>query len=218
MTAITALLRTDRRQFWRAIFIAIPVLLASLAVVASGEPRNRPQSATAGEAETAEPDAAVVPFLGTWLQEETIARKEPLLPYRLQRYLLIRWYEGGMAVKTLEYLPELGAPDLVSDWNGTIPVDEWNQWKQTFVPMPDGTISVGLSGTNGFGPNAVNHRWWASGRLVLLEDDEAGARLRFYTDRGYAPTSKGNGWQPLDRIYHLVSREIDPKYIPRPKR
>jgi hypothetical protein len=83
--------------------------------------------------------------------------------------------------------------------------------------MPDGTISVGLSGTNGIGAGAANFRWWASGSFVLLEDDDAGPQMRFYTDRGYAPSSKGNAWQPLDRIYHLVSREIDPKYVPRPK-
>jgi len=193
------------------------MLMASLAVFASGEPRYRTQSIARAEEEPAEPDAALVPFLGTWLQEETIVQENPSLTYRIQRYFLIRWDEKGLRVKTLDYLPDLGTRDHVSDWNGTIPIDKWNQWKQTFVLMPDGTISVGLSGTNGIGPMAVNYGWWAAGRLVLSEDDEEGTRLRFYTHRGYSPSSKGNLWQPLDRIYHLVSREIDPKYFPRRK-
>ncbi|MCZ6650964.1 MAG: hypothetical protein O7D35_09885 [Acidobacteria bacterium] len=217
MTKITALRWACRRQFCRTMFICIPILLASLAVDASEEPRNRPQSAPAGEEEATEPDAAVVPFLGTWLQEETIVLKQSSATYRVQRYLLIRWHKNDMLVKTLVYLPDQGTQNHVSDWYGTIPIDKWNQWKQTFAIMPDGTISVGLSGTDGFGPRAVNYGWWASGSLVLLEDDETGARLRFYTDRGYAPSSKGNAWKPLDRIYHLVSREIDPKYILRRK-
>ena len=213
MIKMTVFLRICRRQFLRVSFAAIPVLLASLAVLAAGEGGNRPKPAAAGQDAVAEPDTAVVPFLGTWLLEETFVQHRPPLTYSIHRYLLIRWDKNRMRVKTLDYLPELRTRSHISDWNGIIPIDRWSQWKQTFVIMPDGTISLGLSGTDGFGPASTTSTWWASGRLVLLEDDEAGPRLHYYTDRGYSPTSKGNAWQPLDRIYHLVSREIDPKYL-----
>ncbi len=209
--------RAFQGQCWRTMFIFMPMVLAGMAMVVAEAPPQKPQPAGTGGEAAAKPDADVVPFLGTWLHEETIVLTNPSVTYRVHRYLLIRWHKNAMRVKTLDYLPEQGTQDHESDWNGTIPIDRWNQWKQTFAPMPDGTISVGLSGTNGIGPTAVNYGWWASGRLVIMEDDEAGAQLRFYTDRGYAPSSKGNAWKPLDRIYHLVSREIDPKYIPRSK-
>lgn len=205
--------RIYRRLFRRTLRCAFPVLLAGLTVAAAGEP-GPSQPAASGQEAAREPDPALVPFLGTWLMEETIVRKAPATPFRIHHHILIRWHNNRLRIKTLEYLPDLGTRNHVSDWNGTVPIDRWNQWKQTFVLMPDGTISVGLSGTNGFGVGAANFGWWASGSFVLLEDDEDGPQLRFYTDRGYSPTSKGNAWRPLDRTYHLVSREIDSKYLP----
>jgi hypothetical protein len=156
-------------------------------------------------------------FLGTWLFTETLTDEKWQEPVEVERYLLLRWRKGRLRVKTLDYYPGLRTRGMESDWNGNIRVDRWNVEKQTFTPMPDGTISMGLSGTNGVGPLAGTTSWWAAGRL-RLEAGEEGPVLRFITTQGYAPSSKGNAWRPLDRTYRLLSREIDPRFAPENRR
>jgi hypothetical protein len=150
-------------------------------------------------------------FLGTWVYSETLEKSEWSKSHQVDRYLLLKWRKGRLRVKTFDYYPELRTRGMESDWNGSINVDRWNVKKQTFTPMPDGTISVGLSGTNGIGAAAARSTWWAAGRLTI-EEGEDGPVLRFETTLGYSPSSKGNAWQPLDRNYRLVSREIDPRF------
>jgi hypothetical protein len=176
---------------------------------APGPPSDR--GARGPESADDQPDAGLAPFLGTWLFTEQVQNLPDQEPYMVERYLLLKWLRGKLRVKTVDYLPTLGARSMESDWKGNIRVDRWNTTQQTFTPMPDGTISVGLSGSNGVGPTAYRTYWWAAGRL-RLEEDEEGEILRFVTTRGYAPSSKGNAWRPFDRVYRLVSREIDPRF------
>ena len=156
-------------------------------------------------------------FLGTWVYSETLEKSEWSKSHQVDRYLLLKWRKGRLRVKTFDYYPELRTRGMESDWNGSIIVDRWNIKKQTFTPMPDGTISVGLSGTNGVGAAASSTSWWAAGRLAI-EEGEDGPVLRFETTLGHSPSSKGNAWQPLDRSYRLVSREIDPRFDARRQR
>lgn len=157
------------------------------------------------------PGPEIEAFLGTWVHTETLERDEWRDTRQVERYLLLKWRKGKLRVKTFDYYPDLRTRGMESDWNGSIIVDRWNVENQTFTPMADGTISVGMSGTNGVGPAAASSLWWAAGRLTV-EESEDGPVLRLVTTQGNAPSSKGNIWQPLDRTYRLVSREIDPRY------
>jgi hypothetical protein len=191
------------------LFLAAASLLAAGPAIATDEPAQ----ASRAQAETpALPDDALKPFLGTWFVEETISHEPGGKSFQMQRYILIRWHREHLQIKTFDYLPAYKARDMESDWKGTIAVDQWNQTRQTFTPMPDGTISVGLSGSNGIGNLASRNVWWAAGSLELVQGNDAEQRLRFRTIKGYAPTPKGNAWKPIDRSYVLVSREIDPKH------
>ena len=159
------------------------------------------------------PDESLRPYLGTWFFEQTITHETTGESFQMQRYLLIRWHREHLQIKTFDYLPAYKARDMESDWKGTIAVDQWNQTRQTFTPVDDGTISVGLSGSNGIGTLASRNTWWAAGKLELVDDGDGGKqRLRYRTTKGYAPSPKGNSWKPFDRTYELVSRDIDPKY------
>lgn len=191
----------------RALGLVAVSLLAAWPVGATEPPSGPPPAAE----KTAVPDEALQPFMGTWLTEEEITPDGREDSFPIQRYILIRWHRGHLQVKTFDYLPDYKARNMESNWKGTIAIDRWNQTKQTFTLMPDSSISVGLSGTNGIGPMAKRTAWWAAGSLELLPDDESGPRLRFHTFKGFAPASTGNAWKPIDRTYNLVSREIDPK-------
>lgn len=186
------------------------------ASAASRNPQAEPS--TAASVAEKEPVAAdLAPFLGTWMWEELIPVEGSDEPTQIQRYMLIRWHRGRFQVKTVDYLVDLKTRTQESTWSGLIAVDRWNQSKQTFTPMSDGTISVGLSGTNGIGPSAANFSWWAAGRLTLLEPEDETALLRFHTFKGYAPSARGNLWLPFDRTYRLLSRELDRRFSGEPR-
>lgn len=207
MNCIMTLL--ENNPAWRrAVGLAAFCLLATLPV---GATEPSPDPAPAAE-KPAGPGAALEPFMGTWLFEETIQQRNSEDSFQVQRYMLIRWYREHLQVKTFDYLPYYKARDMESNWKGTIAIDQWNQAKQTFTLMPDNTLSVGLSGTDGIAHLAKRNNWWAAGSIEVLTDDDAGPRLRFHTFKGFAPSATGNAWQPFDRTYHLVSREIDPKH------
>lgn len=199
----------QRLSAWRgALGLAATCLLVAWPAGATEPSADPPPVA---EEKPAGPDEALKPFLGTWLMEEEITQEAGADTIPIQRYILIRWHRERFQIKTFDYLPRYKARNMESNWHGTIAIDQWNQAKQTFTPMPDSTISVGLSGTNGVGPRAKRSTWWAAGSLQLMPDDENGPQLRFHTFKGFAPSSTGNAWRPFDRTYHLVSRDIDPK-------
>jgi hypothetical protein len=177
---------------------------------APAAPSPEAKKATGEDRKPDAPPPEIEAFLGTWVHTETLERAEWKESHQVDRFLLLRWRKGRLRAKTYDYYPALRARGMESDWNGNVIVDRWNVEKQTYTPMPDGTISVGLSGTNGVGPNAASTTWWAAGRLTI-EEGENGPTLRFVTTQGFSPSSTGNAWRPWDRSYRLVSREIDPR-------
>jgi hypothetical protein len=191
---------------------ALAVLCALLA--ASGSVAAAGPADAAGSAEEADQAALVEPFLGTWVYADEVEQAAKIEPYPVERHLLLRWHNGRLKVKTYDYLPELRTRSRESDWNGTIRDERGNVTEQTFTPMSDGSLSVGLGGTTGIGPPAARKNWWAAG-TITVENGEDGPVLRFQTTRGYVPSSKGNLWQPFDRAYRLVTREIDPEFLGR---
>ena len=185
------------------------LLLLSLAVAS---PADRPAGQTEAkvpEAKDAEPDEAVRGYLGTWRRNGRVQGRHGEID--MESYVLVRWRRGQLRVKTLDFVPSTGARVQESDWRGEIRVDAWNVTRQTFVPMPDGSLSVGFSGSNNAGPEGSNY-WWASGRMWV----EEGKRLRLVTTDGYAGSIAGNLWQPIDYTYEKVSDEIDPRFDLRP--
>ncbi len=194
------------------------LLLAALPPGTQAAPAEEPLAVRPGAGEergarrqAAAPEPGVAPYLGTWVSRETVDQGVPgAEPYPVERYLLLRWARDTLKVKSVDYLPERRARGEESDWNGEIIVDRWNTSRHQFIPLPDGTLSVNFSGTNGIGPAAASAVWWATGRMTHGEDEE-GPYLRLETTEGYAPSSKGNAWKPIQRTYRLVSREIDPQ-------
>lgn len=171
----------------------------------AGETGSRPRAE--GEAQ---PDENMRRYLGTWRRQDRISG--PQGEVDVEGYVLIRWRRDQLRVKTLDYFPATGTRVRESDWKGEIRVDAWNFSRQTFVPMPDGTLSVGLSGSNNSGPDGASY-WWASGRMWV---EAEGTRLRLVTTDGYAGSRVGNLWQPIDFTFEKVSEEIDPRFDPRP--
>jgi hypothetical protein len=174
--------------------------------IASGPVRARERDPATREKAASPPDPLVVPYLGTWMHSSTIQSKGGTIPQ--ESYILFKWHRGQLHVKTLDYLPTLQARLRESDWRGRITVDSWNEDTQTFTPRPDGSLSIGLGGSNLVGPEGTAY-WWASGRIVLLE---GGKKFRYVTEDGYAPSSKGNLWVPVDVTYDKISDEIDPRF------
>jgi hypothetical protein len=201
---------------WRTVLpIWICALALTGALAAAGAPAgtSEPSGQDVSRDSAADaPEAALIPFLGTWQFDEVIDHGNGKEPFPIRRFLLIRWHRGKLQVKTFDYFPDYKARDMESTWKGNIIVDQWNQTKQTFNLRPDGTITVGLSGTDGIGPQASKNMWWAAGRMEVLADGENGPHLRYYTSKGYAPSKTGNAWRPFDRAYELVSRDIDPDH------
>lgn len=198
----------NRRRFRKLAAIVLPVVLATLLGAVQAQDKPSP-----GPAEGAEAEELIEPFLGTWVYSETVQPVAEVPPHAVERHLLIRWRSGRLLVKTFDYIPSVRARGRESDWKGTIREDQWNITEQTFTLRSDGSIGVSLGGTEGIGPVALKHYWWAAGSMEIL-DGEDGPILHYHTDQGYAPSPKGNLWKPIERKYRLVSRDIDPKYLP----
>ncbi|MFQ5720775.1 MAG: hypothetical protein ACE5IK_14650 [Acidobacteriota bacterium] len=180
----------------RAVGLATWILLAAAALGVAGQ-------ATAPAA----PDPSIARYLGTWMHQETLHAQGSDQTALIEHYLLIRWHRGALEVKTVDYLPDRKVWGRRSNWKGKIRVDQWNVTTHTFTPRPDGIISVGFSGTNGVG-GSTRAAWWAAGTLTW-EKDGAGTFLHLVTTRGYAPSTKGNAWQPMDRRYRQISTQVD---------
>ena len=187
----------------------LPLLLA-LALVSPGNPPAEGSGPRAQASRPDDPDAALSRFLGTWRRRDQVDSGKG--PVDIEGYVLVRWRKGRLQVKTLDFVPSTGARVRESDWKGEYRIDGWNTTRQTFHPMPDGSLSVGFSGSNNSGPDGSDY-WWASGRMWV---EPEGTRLRLVTTDGYAGSRAGNLWQPIDFTYEKVSDSIDPRFDPRP--
>jgi hypothetical protein len=189
---------------------ALLPLLLSFVMVLPAEPPASGANPGAQAGSTGQPDAALSRYLGTWRRHDRVQSGQKEV--EIEGYVLIRWRKGRLQVKTLDFVPSTGARVRESDWKGEIRVDSWNTTRQTFAPMPDGSLSVGLSGSNNAGPEGSDY-WWASGKMWV---ESASNRLRLVTTDGYAGSPAGNLWQPIDYTYEKVSEDIDPRFDPRP--
>lgn len=186
-------------------------LLMTVAVGAtaagSEEAQPGPQQTTNIEAEE-QPAPAIRRYLGTWMMTDTVGGRGGSRTSIIERYLLLKWQNGQLRAKTVDYLPDRNMWGRHSNWRGEVRIDRWNTKKQNFKPLDDGTVSVSYSGSNGFG-GATRDFWWAVGTLTWHDEDGDGEFLRLVTTEGYAPSSRGNAWNPVDEVYRRTSAGID---------